>query len=383
VRVKVLLVDDERLALRQLVKMLQELTDIDIAGTSMDSVQAIEMATVLKPDVIFLDIHMPEMSGLQAAVMLQEVCPSVEIVFVTAFDEYAIQAFELQAIDYILKPVQRERLVKTIQRLRLRLSSSERQLPSAETVMIRCFPSIQIDPKHLGTEPIRWRTSKGQELFAYLLHHRGQLVRKSMLHEVLWPDLDIKKATSLLYTTIYQIRQSLKHAGIVIPIHSISVGEGYSLDAARVRLESEEWEQSLDALEEITEERFPEHQRVLDMYRGDYLSDYDYLWAESERQRLRMLWLHHAQQLAQAYSQRGLWNEAVQVYRRIQEDHPLVEDSYFALMKLYDRLQQRIAVEEQYQRLTQILKYELDIEPDELITRWYEQWKGFLTTSGF
>jgi two-component system LytT family response regulator len=372
---KALLVDDERFALMQLEKMLTELIDIEIIGTSMNPLEAIEMAAILKPDVIFLDIHMPNISGLEAAVLIQEVCPSAEIVFVTAFDEYAIQAFELHALDYVLKPVMRERLAKTLQRLKPQLQVSEKDTAFEPAVVIRCFSSLQVEYKEQTVEQLKWRTTKGQELFAYLVHYRGQSVRKSVLLDTLWPGVDQKKAIALMYTTIYQIRKSLKRHGIDISIHSLSVEEGYMLDAGRVKLESDEWERSLRMLKDVNPSELEEHQRVLDMYRGEYLGDHDYIWAENERQRLRMLWLQHARQVAEVYSQNGMFNEAVVVYQRIQREDPLLEESFFGLMKLYDLLGQRVAVEEQYQRLVKMLEQELNVGPQEQISRWYEMWR--------
>jgi two-component SAPR family response regulator len=372
---KALLVDDERFALMQLEKMLTELIDIEIIGTSMNPLEAIEMAATLKPDVIFLDIHMPKISGLEAAVLIQEVCPSAEIVFVTAFDEYAIQAFELHALDYVLKPVMRERLAKTLQRLKPQLQVSEKATTFEPAVMIRCFSSLQVEYKEQTVEQLKWRTTKGQELFAYLVHYRGQSVRKSVLLDTLWPGVEQKKAIALMYTTIYQIRKSLKRHGIDISIHSLSVEEGYMLDAGRVKLESDEWERSLRMLKDVNPSELEEHQRVLDMYRGEYLGDHDYIWAENERQRLRMLWLQHARQVAEVYSQSGMFNEAVVVYQRIQREDPLLEESFFGLMKLYDLLGQRVAVEEQYQRLVKMLEQELNVGPQEQISRWYEMWR--------
>ncbi|UUZ90115.1 response regulator [Paenibacillus sp. P25] len=116
---KVMLVDDERLALMQLDKMLKEF-GVDVLGSFMNPVEAVAEAGILQPDVVFLDIHMPELYGMEAAEAIQECCPSAEIVFITAYDEYAVKAFELNALDYLLKPLQRDRLERTIQRWRMR-----------------------------------------------------------------------------------------------------------------------------------------------------------------------------------------------------------------------------------------------------------------------
>jgi two-component SAPR family response regulator len=111
------------------------------------------------------------------------------------------------------------------------------------------------------------------------------------------------------------------------------------------------------------------------MYRGDYLADSDYWWAESERQRLRQLWLKLTQQLAGFYEREQLPDEAIRMYRGILRLDPLQEDGHFALMRLYAQLEQRTAVEEQYRELTAVLDRELAIGPNRKIVEWYDRWK--------
>ncbi|MFD1802246.1 two-component system response regulator BtsR [Mixta tenebrionis] len=114
---KVLIVDDEPLARENLRVLLEKEEGIDIVGESANAVEAIGAVHRLRPDVLFLDIQMPRISGLEMAGMLDsERRP--HIVFLTAFDEYAVQAFEAHAFDYLLKPVDAGRLQKTLTRLR-------------------------------------------------------------------------------------------------------------------------------------------------------------------------------------------------------------------------------------------------------------------------
>lgn len=113
---KVLIVDDEPLARENLRILLQEQSDIDIVGECSNAVEAIGAVHKLRPDVLFLDIQMPRISGLEMVGMLDpEHRPY--IVFLTAFDEYAVKAFEEHAFDYLLKPIEARRLEKTLARL--------------------------------------------------------------------------------------------------------------------------------------------------------------------------------------------------------------------------------------------------------------------------
>lgn len=115
---RVLLVDDEPLALENLRLQLQDESDIEIVGECANAIEAIGMIHKVRPDIVFLDIQMPRMSGLEMVGMLdQQHRP--HIVFLTAFEEYALQAFEQCAFDYLLKPIQSTRLQKTLERLRL------------------------------------------------------------------------------------------------------------------------------------------------------------------------------------------------------------------------------------------------------------------------
>ena len=115
--IKVLIVDDEPLARENLRILLQEQSDIEIVGECSNAVEAIGAVHKLRPDVLFLDIQMPRISGLEMVGMLDpEHRPY--IVFLTAFDEYAVKAFEEHAFDYLLKPIEETRLEKTLIRLR-------------------------------------------------------------------------------------------------------------------------------------------------------------------------------------------------------------------------------------------------------------------------
>ena len=113
---RVLIVDDEAPARGRLRQLLSERPDVAIVGEAEDGVEAIERIQELAPDVVFLDIQMPGCSGLEVAASLGPARPA--IIFCTAFDQHAVDAFELQAIDYLLKPVTRTRLDAALTRVR-------------------------------------------------------------------------------------------------------------------------------------------------------------------------------------------------------------------------------------------------------------------------
>ena len=119
---KAILIDDERLARQELKNLLASHKEIEVFAECADAVQAKEKINELKPDIIFCDINMPGKSGLE---LVEEISATVDVVFVTAYDEHAIKAFELNAFDYLLKPVQAERLAETIKKLSIKETASK------------------------------------------------------------------------------------------------------------------------------------------------------------------------------------------------------------------------------------------------------------------
>jgi two-component system LytT family response regulator len=111
---KAIIVDDERLARQELKSLLAEHKEIEVIAECSDATQAKEKINELKPDIVFCDIQMPGKTGLE---LVEEISATIDVVFITAHDEYAIKAFELNAFDYLLKPVQPERLAETIKKL--------------------------------------------------------------------------------------------------------------------------------------------------------------------------------------------------------------------------------------------------------------------------
>jgi two-component system, LytTR family, response regulator len=119
---RVLIVDDEAPARDKLRRWLAEQADVALIGEAADGLAAAETIAKLAPQVVFLDIQMPGLSGLEVAAQLEPGSAPL-LVFVTAYDEHAIKAFELNAIDYLLKPYDKNRLTRTVERLRVRLGS--------------------------------------------------------------------------------------------------------------------------------------------------------------------------------------------------------------------------------------------------------------------
>ncbi|HIP32528.1 MAG TPA: response regulator transcription factor [Crocinitomicaceae bacterium] len=139
---KTIVIDDERLAREELKSMLYEFSEIEIIAEAQNGEEGIEKIKELKPDLIFLDISMPGMTGFE---MLQKLEDIPEVIFVTAYDEFALEAFKVNALDYVLKPIDPERLIEAIDKLKSKddfeseetLSRKDKKLTTEDRVFIK------------------------------------------------------------------------------------------------------------------------------------------------------------------------------------------------------------------------------------------------------
>ena len=141
--IKTFLIDDEPLALEELTIMLAKHPTIEIIGSATNVIEAITTINLLKPDLIFLDINMPGKSGFE---LLQELEEAPHVIFVTAYDQFAIKAFEVNALDYILKPINKDRLADAINKIKNHeslLKAKEEKLSIDKRIFIKdgdkCF----------------------------------------------------------------------------------------------------------------------------------------------------------------------------------------------------------------------------------------------------
>lgn len=146
---RVAIVDDEPLARRRLRRLLGAEAGVQIVAEAADGRGAVKTIAAAKPDAVFLDVQMPVIDGIEVARRLP--APRPAIVFVTAFDHYAVQAFELRAIDYLLKPVSRERLAESMSRLRDRL----RNQTASDRALSTLLEQFAAAPRWLERVPVR------------------------------------------------------------------------------------------------------------------------------------------------------------------------------------------------------------------------------------
>jgi DNA-binding LytR/AlgR family response regulator len=171
--IRAVLADDERLMREQLRARLGEVwPELEIVAEAKHGAEAVELVAKLRPDLVFLDIRMPGMTGIEAAREIARLPTEgharCEIVFITAYDQYAVEAFEQGVVDYVLKPAERERLALTVQRLRARLATREAAPATSPVDLQGLLERLASQLQHGGGTPaprLRWiQAQVGQQL---------------------------------------------------------------------------------------------------------------------------------------------------------------------------------------------------------------------------
>ena len=203
---KILMADDEPSALAVLGRAVLEAVPDAETRSFLVAAEALEeiRGRGFRPDVAFIDIRMPGVSGLEMAKDIRELSPRTNIIFVTAFSDYAMDALELHPSGYIMKPATREKICVELQNLRFPQEEGKRH-----RIRVQCFGNFEA---FAGDRPLRFEFSHSKEILAYLVDRQGASVNTGELCSVLWDD-DSNSRKSQLRKYISDLNHTLESAG--------------------------------------------------------------------------------------------------------------------------------------------------------------------------
>jgi two-component SAPR family response regulator len=366
---RTILIDDELPALHWLQSLLQSYSDVEIAGLFTYAEEALAFLGSERVDVAFLDIEMPGMNGKEAAERLLDIHPGLDIVFVTAHNLYASEIFELNAIDYVLKPATARRLSKTIERIAARRKdwrSAGQAAATASKPGFVCLGRFQwlADTRAPETaDSIKWRTTKERELAAYLVHHRGQWVSMDSILEALLADKEVEQAKTFLHTCIYNIRKNLSRLGCRDMLTYRD--NHYRLDLTGLDCDAVEFEQIAGKESDFATDGLPTEalERAVGLYRGDYMEEDGFLWALKEQERFKSMYLRLLQHMAKRYLEKGEAHAAVVCLERALFKNPFLDEANELMLLALARIGDRLALVRHYEQYVKQLKEELDMSP--------------------
>ncbi|MBB6693530.1 response regulator [Cohnella xylanilytica] len=368
---RVMIVEDERPTLELMERLIGRHPLLEVAGTFDSPLEAMERYPELKPDVAFLDVEMPKMGGIELAGKLKAADEELQVVFTTAYPGYAVDAFRVNAVDYLLKPVVPEDLERVVSRI---VKNREPRAPlrrpeGSGEPPVRCLGTFETR----GTDGtlLNWPTRKTEELFAYFLAFPNRLTDKWRLADLLWPDLEEGRSLHNLHNTIYRLKKTLKEANLEARLTHTNEGylygaDPFQSDLGRLREFMARFSRIDGGNAEEAEERFRS-------YRGALFGGKDYPWSSAAASEAASQYAGLARMLTAWHRERGDPASTKETLRIYLDQAPLDEEKHAELLRMYADAGETGNYIRHYERFERLLEEELGIEPPEELRRLAER----------
>jgi len=332
--IQAIIVDDEQPSLDKMAKLLRDSGIVDIKGKFLNPREALEYVKKVKIDTAFIDIEMPDMDGFQLSNQILDLQDWTAVVFVTAYSEYAVEAFRVNALDYLMKPVDKKRLKETLHRI---MQERKIDINNQSRIQVRCFGKFKVIS---GSGEIKFRTSKAEELLAYLIDGEGAEINRNKIIDTLWPDYDGDRAVAHFNTTLYYVRKALQHSGVQI---SIKYSRGfYRLDTASIDCDYYWFISFTAAPRVINDINISDHEEIAALYTGDYLADNQFRWPERSRMLIKEKYVQLILDMAKYYKSTGKHGQAAELLKTGLDHEPLHPDLNYSLIETLLILKKRV-----------------------------------------
>ncbi len=362
---KIWLIDDEQPCLDELAWLLKEYPDLELAGMDTNPLRALETLSHSQVDALFLDIDMPKLDGLELALRIQEKCPGMIVIFVTAYAQYALEAYKVHPVDFLLKPVKRTRLDDCIKHLRELYALLHPDEPVKRGITIRCFGDFEF----ICQTEVKWGTRRVRELLLYLIGKNGFPASKSELLGVLFGGQDDKSAVHNLYMTVYRLKSLLN--SIDPEQKMMKLRSDNALIFAPGVCDYTDFMRFARENAVVTEENASEAANALGLCRGSFLEKESCVWvaegtneAETEYERIAL-------ELGSFYIAAGHLSEAKSVLTALIKRNAVCEEAYTLLLDLALQTGDRSAYLTRYEQYARIMQKELYLKPS---ARYREQY---------
>jgi len=365
--IRVIVMDDEPLALINMEKKLEEFDSIEVIKTFTTVKELMAEGPNLSFQVAFLDIEMPGMNGLEVAHLLQEWNPNIYIVFVTAYRDYAIQAFEIHSLDYLLKPISKARLETTINRIQALFHQEKKSLPVVDQqkslLTIQCFGGFVVS---YDDKTVLWRTVKTKELFAFLFSNLNNLIPRDTIIDALWTETDYKKARVQLHTTVSYLRTTLSTLGY---LDVIQYANGcYILQLEDFQCDAYDLEQILNEKMESGRLNIEKAEALIQKYQGEYMATLDYPWIISKANYMNNQFTLLLHNLEGHYTAINDVKKREHVLLLAFEHNPYSDKTIQQLMQHYIDIDNRASAVKIYNKFRDTLLNDLEILPNQETT---------------
>ena len=363
---KAIIVDDEELSLNRLSNMLAGISGVEVCGLFYTAAEALQYINENRLDAVFLDICLPEIDGLALANKIKEIDGSVNVVFVTGYDEYAVGAFELEAVDYLMKPISCDRLEKTVRRLQRPRIGTDRQ--SRSKLKVSCFGGFRATVFDSDSGVVNWRSPKTEELFAFLIFKRN--VSRDEIVNTLWDGLELDRALKNINSTMYYIRKALSIHGLETCV--TATRKESRLDSDLISCDLYEIERLLRGRVN-SEDRVEALDRLTELYKGELFQGKAYEWSFSKSRSLESGLVSALMETAGYYLEKRGYEKAEKMYKRAFEIDPFNEDICGHIIQIYLKTGRKSEARQLYLRMERFLMEELGEKPQDKLKKLFEE----------
>lgn len=360
--IKAIVVDDEWYNLEEISDLVDSSGFMKVVCKYQNPVKALEEISIICPEVAFLDIEMPEIDGLTLAEKIQEKNPGITVAFITSFNQYAVQAFDLNAIDYILKPVRMERFRRMLEKIQNKIETNRAE--HAGKLKIRCFQQFETT---IDGVPVKWERSKAEEVFAYLLTYHNNYISKEILLEHIWPDAEPHKALRILQTSICRIRNVFSGLqGSAIIDYSNSK---YCLMLSSAECDFFEMEEALNNFDIHKEETYAPIENAFTTYQGGFFKTQGYLWIMEKNEEWHKKFERILRDIVIKYSNDKNQNEQIRFLKHIAMLLPYDNEINYTLIRILKENGYEYEVQKHYEWLKKVLEEDYDMYPSDNINK--------------
>jgi two-component SAPR family response regulator len=316
-------------------------------------------------DIAFLDIEMPSVCGLELAEKLIAENQSLEVIFVTAYDKYALKAFQVHAIGYVLKPLDSEEVKGQIDNVLRKLKRRQNKAKS-RTLTVKCFGRFTCCPSGDEGDILRWRTSKAEELLALLIHYRGKPMSREIIIDILWPEADPENAANNFRVTCTYLRNTFAELGFKDVL--LRNRDNYMLNLDNFCCDSLDFIRIVNQ-DCINERNYSACEEASALCTGAYLENKPYEWALESRAWFENEFEKLQNRLADIYIKDGSLQMACQAIAKVLERNPLAEEAVHRLFALKLQMGDTVSGIKAYNEYKERLQKEMGIPPSDALQK--------------
>lgn len=352
--IKAIVVDDEWYNVVEVVDLIEKTGFMNVEKQYENPTKALEEIEMISPDVAFIDIEMPEFDGITLAEKFLEKNPTMIIVFITAWNQYAVQAFEINALDYIMKPINLERFNIMIERIKNKVSIKQKS--QSKKLKIQSFNKLEVS---IDDEKVVWQRTKAEELFAFLLMNNGNYVHKDTILEYLWPQYERTKALPILQTSICKIRNIFSDFKEEVVVKY--KGNQYGLFLVSVEFDYNELEKAISNYKREDFNTYERIEKACKTFESGFLTQQCYLWSVERNEQIRKELEKIMKEILNEYIENENLDKQLLALELLESIIPYEEENQYMLFKTLEQLGRYTEIKQRIHLINKKMEYKQDV----------------------